>query len=65
MQYEFLYYPALIYGLFSSILLRKYWNRFSNNALIFITSPVIIVYMIGMARSKGVDINVYKIFFME
>jgi len=58
--YPYLYYPALVYGFFVSISLRKYWHRLSNGALIIVYLPIIVVYIIGMARSRGKDLNAYK-----
>jgi hypothetical protein len=59
-QYKFLYYPVIVYALFVSILVKPYWNRLSNASIIVVVFPIIAVYILGMSRSKGIDLGVYK-----
>jgi hypothetical protein len=57
--YKYLYYAIIPYAFFFVIFLEKYKNRLSKGLIATIIFPVIIVYILGMARSRGTDLGVY------
>jgi len=59
MQYSLLYYPAAIYGLIISVIIRAYSKQISYGVKILFTAPILVVYMLGMTRTKGIDIGIY------